>query len=126
MSPDKIYLVGFMASGKSTVARRFHERNLPVIDADELAREAVAVGTDGLRKVVDRFGSEYDAHLSRIRSTLAFASSRLTVFPALTDSSAVWIPDCSSSVRSGFRTGSPRHLARIVSERADKSDRPTG
>jgi dephospho-CoA kinase len=51
-------LTGGIGSGKSTVARRFHERNLPVIDADELAREAVAVGTEGLRKVVDRFGSE--------------------------------------------------------------------
>lgn len=32
------------------------ERGAVVVDADRLAREAVAVGTDGYRAVVDRFG----------------------------------------------------------------------
>lgn len=50
-------LTGGIGSGKSTVARRFRQRGLPVIDADELARAVVARGTDGLRKVVDRFGN---------------------------------------------------------------------
>jgi dephospho-CoA kinase len=49
-------LTGGIGSGKSTVARRFRERGLPVIDADDLAREAVAQGTNGLRRVVERFG----------------------------------------------------------------------
>jgi dephospho-CoA kinase len=34
------------------------ERGAVVVDADRLAREAVAVGTEGYRAVVDRFGSE--------------------------------------------------------------------
>ena len=34
------------------------ERGAVVVDADRLAREAVAVGTDGYRAVVDRFGAE--------------------------------------------------------------------
>ena len=34
------------------------ERGAVVVDADRLARDAVAVGTDGFRAVVDRFGSE--------------------------------------------------------------------
>jgi dephospho-CoA kinase len=50
-------LTGGIGSGKSTVARRFRERGVPVIDADELARDAVATGTEGLRRVAERFGS---------------------------------------------------------------------
>jgi dephospho-CoA kinase len=50
-------LTGGIGSGKSTVARRFRERRLPVIDADELARTAVAPGSTGLARVVERFGS---------------------------------------------------------------------
>lgn len=34
------------------------DRGAVIIDADELAREVVAPGTDGLREVVDRFGDE--------------------------------------------------------------------
>ncbi|HVU05428.1 MAG TPA: dephospho-CoA kinase [Polyangiaceae bacterium] len=49
-------LTGGIGSGKSTVARRFRARGLPVIDADELAREAVAKGSPGLSEIVERFG----------------------------------------------------------------------
>ena len=34
------------------------DRGAVVVDADRLARDAVAVGTDGFRAVVDRFGPE--------------------------------------------------------------------
>jgi dephospho-CoA kinase len=50
-------LTGGIASGKSVVAARFRERGLPVIDADALAREVVAPGTDGLREIVAAFGA---------------------------------------------------------------------
>jgi dephospho-CoA kinase len=49
-------LTGGLASGKSTVAARFRERGVPVIDADQLAREVVEPGTDGLAAVVAEFG----------------------------------------------------------------------
>jgi len=49
-------LTGGIASGKSTVARLFAARGVPVIDTDDLAREAVAPGSDGLAAVVARFG----------------------------------------------------------------------
>jgi dephospho-CoA kinase len=49
-------LTGGIASGKSTVAARLRARGVPVIDADELAREVTAAGTDGLRAVVEAFG----------------------------------------------------------------------
>ena len=51
-------LTGGIGSGKSTVAAMLAERGAVVVDADQLAREAVVVGTDGYRAVVDRFGSE--------------------------------------------------------------------
>jgi dephospho-CoA kinase len=50
-------LTGGIASGKSTVAARFRAHGLPVIDADELAREVVAGGSEGLAAVVAAFGS---------------------------------------------------------------------
>jgi dephospho-CoA kinase len=49
-------LTGGIGSGKSTAAAMLAERGAVVVDADRLAREAVAVGTPGLRAVVDRFG----------------------------------------------------------------------
>ncbi len=49
-------LTGGIASGKSTVSQVFKELNVPVIDADRVAREVVEPGTEGLAKVVDIFG----------------------------------------------------------------------
>jgi dephospho-CoA kinase len=51
-------LTGGIASGKSTVARRFAERGLDVIDADQVARDVVAPGSPGLAAVVQAFGPE--------------------------------------------------------------------
>jgi dephospho-CoA kinase len=50
-------LTGAIGSGKSTVAAMLAQRGAVVVDADILAREAVAPGTPGLRAVVDRFGA---------------------------------------------------------------------
>ncbi len=50
-------LTGGIASGKSTVGRRFAARRVPVIDADQVAREVVAQGTEGLAAVVEAFGA---------------------------------------------------------------------
>ncbi|MGO8830799.1 MAG: dephospho-CoA kinase [Steroidobacteraceae bacterium] len=52
----RIGLTGGIASGKSTVARRFMELGIPVIDADESSRVVVAPGQPGLEQVVQRFG----------------------------------------------------------------------
>jgi len=49
-------LTGGLASGKSSVAARWKARGLPVIDADELAREVVAPGSPALQEIVRSFG----------------------------------------------------------------------
>jgi dephospho-CoA kinase len=52
----RIGLTGGIASGKSTVAGRFSELGIPVIDADESSRIVVAPGQPGRNAVVARFG----------------------------------------------------------------------
>lgn len=52
----QIGLTGGIGSGKSTAARRFAELGALVVDADVIAREVVAPGTDGLAAVVAAFG----------------------------------------------------------------------
>lgn len=49
-------LTGGLGAGKSTVARMLANRGAVVVDADELARRAVAPGTPGHRKVLEVFG----------------------------------------------------------------------
>ncbi|KAI4243174.1 MAG: hypothetical protein LQ352_007083, partial [Teloschistes flavicans] len=53
-----IGLTGSLATGKSTVSNilRSPPHNLPIIDADVLAREAVEPGTSGYRRIVAYFG----------------------------------------------------------------------
>jgi dephospho-CoA kinase len=52
-----IGLTGNIAAGKSTVARLFAAWGAPVVDADVLAREAVAPGTPALAAIVERWGA---------------------------------------------------------------------
>ena len=54
----RVALTGGIATGKSHVRAWFEQLGVPTIDADTLAREAVAVGTPGLAAVVDRFGPD--------------------------------------------------------------------
>jgi dephospho-CoA kinase len=56
-----VYLIGLtggIGSGKSTVARRFAELGLAVIDADAVAREIVAPGEPVLAELAARFGDD--------------------------------------------------------------------
>lgn len=52
----RIALTGGIASGKSHVLAAFARRGVPTIDADVLARDAVAPGTEGAGRVRARFG----------------------------------------------------------------------
>nr|WP_233613601.1 dephospho-CoA kinase [Leucobacter edaphi] len=49
-------MTGGIAAGKSTIGRRLEQLGAVRIDADQLARDAVAAGTPGLSAVVARFG----------------------------------------------------------------------
>ena len=54
----RVALTGGIATGKSHVRARFEQLGVPTIDADVLAREAVAAGTPGLQAVAARFGGD--------------------------------------------------------------------
>ena len=49
---------GGVATGKSTVAGLLRQRGYLVVDADDLARRSVELGSLGLDKLVDRFGKK--------------------------------------------------------------------
>lgn len=51
-----VALSGGIAAGKSTIAKRLRELGAHHIDADLLAREAVAPGSEGLRHIREHFG----------------------------------------------------------------------
>lgn len=50
-------LTGGLASGKSTVAARFRALGLPVIDADQLARDVVAPGSETVDLIGEALGA---------------------------------------------------------------------
>jgi dephospho-CoA kinase len=75
-----VYLVGLtggIGSGKSTVAARLAEHGVPVVDADQVAREIVAPGEPALADLVAHFGGEIlaeDGSLDRAGlAAIAFA-----------------------------------------------------
>ena len=51
-------LTGGIGSGKSAVGACFVANGIPIIDADQLARDVVVPGSDGLAEIVRAFGSE--------------------------------------------------------------------
>ncbi|MGE0328772.1 MAG: dephospho-CoA kinase, partial [Polyangiaceae bacterium] len=61
-------LTGGIGSGKSSIGRYFKSLGLPVVDADVMAREAVAKGSPALAELVDAFGADIldgDGNLDR-------------------------------------------------------------
>lgn len=54
----RVGLTGGVASGKSTVSAILEELGAVVVDADRLAREVVAPGTEGLAEVEKAFGPD--------------------------------------------------------------------
>lgn len=65
-----VALTGNVAAGKSSVAERWAAAGVPVVSADELAREAVRPGSPGLARIVEVFGDGVlaaDGSLDRAR-----------------------------------------------------------
>ena len=61
-------LTGGIASGKSTVASMLGKYENEILDADEIARDVVIPGSQGLQKIVSEFGTQVlnkDGTLSR-------------------------------------------------------------
>jgi dephospho-CoA kinase len=54
----RIGLTGNIASGKSEVAKMLADRGATIIDADELAREAVEPETQALKDIIKRWGKD--------------------------------------------------------------------
>uniref|UniRef100_A0A915PT33 Dephospho-CoA kinase n=1 Tax=Setaria digitata TaxID=48799 RepID=A0A915PT33_9BILA len=54
-----IGLTGGIATGKSTVSQIFIDNQIPIIDADLIAREVVAPGENAYQKLRKHFGDEY-------------------------------------------------------------------
>ena len=64
----RVGLTGGIATGKSTVARYFAVRGVPILDSDQIAREVVEPGQPPLERLVERFGPGIltpDGHLDR-------------------------------------------------------------
>lgn len=51
-------LTGGIACGKSTVTKTFRAHNIPIVDADIVARQVVEPGTLGLASLVETFGQD--------------------------------------------------------------------
>jgi dephospho-CoA kinase len=78
-------LTGNIGSGKSTVARLLEVRGVPVIDADVLARDAVAPGSPALATIIARFGASVRA----ADGSLDRAALRKIVFANAADRAAL-------------------------------------
>lgn len=73
-SPLVVVLTGGIASGKTAVSNLFLERDVPVIDTDEIARALVQPGRPVLDEIKSEFGKEFfqkDGSLNRKRMRTA-------------------------------------------------------
>jgi dephospho-CoA kinase len=94
-------LTGGIATGKSYCLARFAALGVPTIDADKLARLAVAPGSSGLAAVVARFG----AAMLRDDGTLDRAALARIIFAdrvARADLEAIVHPDVYRRIREWF------------------------
>jgi dephospho-CoA kinase len=53
-----IGLTGGIASGKSTVTKMIRELGIPVIDADQIARDVVKMGEEAYKQIIQTFGQD--------------------------------------------------------------------
>lgn len=95
-------LTGGIGSGKSTVTRILEERGAVILDADAFARDAVRGGSEGFRRVVERFGRDVigpDGELDRAR----LASIVFNDPEALGDLEAIVHPEVRRMIADGIQ-----------------------
>jgi dephospho-CoA kinase len=124
-------LTGGIATGKSFCLSRFAAAGAAVIDADQLAHQAVDRGSDGLKEVVRRFGGDVllpDGTLNRKalgRIVFSDASARADleaiVHPRVYRQIDQWFADLPAGTRVGladipllFETGHEHDFERVV------------
>lgn len=105
----RIGLTGGIATGKSTVLRRFAAHGVPVIDADAVARAVVAPGTPGAAAVARRFGPSVmraDGTIDRqalgaivFGDTAARADLEAIVHPAVRRAIVAWLASLPTDTR---------------------------
>ena len=55
--PFVVGLTGGIGSGKSAATAYFEKLGIDIVDADEVARDVVALGSEGLKEIENRFGN---------------------------------------------------------------------
>jgi dephospho-CoA kinase len=125
-------LTGGIATGKSYVRSRLASHGIPTLDADTLAREAVAPGSSGLAAVVARFGDgvlRADGSLDRralgatvFQDAQARADLEAIVHPRVREATATWLDRLAEAGETVavvdipllFETGRDREFDRVI------------
>jgi dephospho-CoA kinase len=124
-------LTGGIATGKSFCLERFAALGAAVIDADVLAREAVAPGSVGLAAIADRFGTAVlrpDGSLDRpalgrvvFKDATARAQLEAIIHPEVYRRITVWLANLPLGTRVAmadipllFETGHEHDFERVV------------
>lgn len=86
--PFVVGLTGGIGSGKTAATNAFATLGIDIIDADLVAREVVAPGSEGLQAIVEHFG----ASILTTENTLDRAALREKIFN--NDAEKAWLNDC--------------------------------
>ena len=128
----RVALTGGIATGKTYVRTRLASHGIPTLDADTLARDAVAVGSGGLAAVIARFGPailQADGSLNRkalggivFADPQARADLEAIVHPRVREATAAWLDRLAQSgealaivdIPLLFETGREREFDRVI------------
>jgi dephospho-CoA kinase len=127
----RVALTGGIATGKSSCLERFAALGAAVIDADVLAREAVAPGSAGLAVIADRFGTSVlrpDGSLDRpalgrivFKDATARAQLEAIIHPEVYRRITLWLANLPLGTRVAmadipllFETGHEHDFERVI------------
>jgi dephospho-CoA kinase len=128
----RVALTGGIGTGKSYVRTRLAEHGIPTLDADVLAREAVAAGSSGLAAVAARFGTDVllpDGSLDRralgavvFADAQARADLEAIIHPRVRDATTTWLDRLATAGESLavvdipllYETGRDRDFDRVI------------